>query len=158
MRLKTNNQLLSLLFDWQFLPLTGTSSLFRCIFNLIARQREYISVRFAEYIVRTHTQGHSYISVVVTSTWTLTERVLLPQSTTFSRMLKNLKNPAADDNIELFDDDDLSIKYRLRRQCCKYRLLVLAFVLLFLVAAIFAVIFTLIKKSNSEGMWLWKFD
>ena len=67
-------------------------------------------------------------------------------------MLKNLKNPAADDNIELFDDDDLSIKYRLRRQCCKYRLLVLAFVLLFLVAAIFAVIFTLIKKSNSEGM------
>lgn len=63
-----------------------------------------------------------------------------------------LSNPAADDEVDLLDDGDLSIKYRLRRHCCKYRLIVLAVVLLFLAGAIFAVIFTLTKKSNTEGM------
>ena len=65
---------------------------------------------------------------------------------------KNLSNPAADDGVQLVDDGDWSIKYRLRRHCCKYRLLFLALVLLFLAGVLFAVIFTLIKKSNSEGM------
>ena len=67
-------------------------------------------------------------------------------------LLKNLGDPAADDEVELLGDGYLSIQYRLRSHCCKYRLLVLALVFLFVAAVIFAVTFTLVKKSNSEGM------
>ena len=68
-------------------------------------------------------------------------------------MLKNLRSPAADDEVELVDDgDSVDIKYRLRRHCSKCRLFVLALVLLFLAGAISAVVFILTKKSNSEGM------
>lgn len=70
-------------------------------------------------------------------------------------LLRNLSDPAADDEVELLaiGDGYLSIQYQLRSHCCKYRLLVLAVVFLFLAPVIFAVTFTLVKKSNSEGMW-----
>ena len=69
-------------------------------------------------------------------------------------MLKNLRNPAAHDEVELVDDGDLvdAVKYRLRLHCSKCRLFVLALVLLFLAGAISAGFFFLHKKSNSEGM------
>ena len=78
--------------------------------------------------------------------------------TKFSRMLRNLRSPAADDEVELVDDgDSVDIRYRLRRHCSKCRLFVLALVFLFLAGSISVVVFIHTKKSNSEGMWLWKF-
>ena len=68
-------------------------------------------------------------------------------------MSRNLRSPAAGDDVELIDDgDSLGIKYKLRRHCSKWRLLVLALVLLFLAAVIFAVVFILTKKPNTAGM------
>ena len=68
-------------------------------------------------------------------------------------MLRNLRSPAADDEVDLVDGgDSVDIKYRLRRHCSKCRLFVLALVLLFLAGAISAVVFIRAKKSNSEGM------
>ena len=67
-------------------------------------------------------------------------------------LLKNLRSPAEDDNVELLDDGDLGIKYRLGRRWRKYRFLVLALVFLFLAVVVFAIIFAVTKKSNSKGM------
>ena len=70
-------------------------------------------------------------------------------------MLKYLRNPAADDNVELLDesdDGDLSIKYRIQRHWRKYRLVVLPPIFFILAVVVFAIIFALTKKSNSEGM------
>jgi len=68
-------------------------------------------------------------------------------------MFRNLRSPAADDEVELVDDgDSVGVKYRLRRHCRKCRLFVLALVLLFPAGVIFAVVFIVNKTSSSEGM------
>lgn len=68
-------------------------------------------------------------------------------------MLRNLRSPAAGDDVDLIDDgDSVGIKYQLRHHCSKCRLLVLVLVLLFLAAVIFPVVYILTKKPNTEGM------
>ena len=65
----------------------------------------------------------------------------------------NLRSPALSDEVELIDGgDSVDIKYRLRGHRSKYRLFVLALVLIFPAITIFAVIFTRTKKSSSEDI------
>lgn len=108
------------------------------------------------WFMPTHPAGDSQIIVICRKQpWLriLPHRIII----NLSRMLTNLKNQAGDDNVELVDDGELSITFRVRRQCWKHHKLVnvvlLVGVLFVCAGVILAVVFGLkYSKSSSKGM------
>ena len=67
-------------------------------------------------------------------------------------MMTDLGNPVADDRVELVDDEQVGIKYRLRK-CGKCRLIVISLIVLFVIAI--AVALAVILTRGKCKRWVY---
>lgn len=70
------------------------------------------------------------------------------------RKMSNLGNPVADDRVELVDDEQVGIKYRLRK-CGKCRLIVISLVILCVIGAAVALAVILTRGMCNNLVYVW---